>query len=319
MLCPILIILFTLFGCGKKAKDRIRIVMIEGIKHVQNPENPIKGIVHLDVEKVFEINPYQYEEVSLKFVRFIRGADGTVILFDGNSSNVEAHIVSSDREYLGRFLRLGQGPGEFPQFSGLRFYLKSDEIIVSGGRKLAIFDKSGNFIAENKMEFSLDIFLDIDRYFIYETRGQLEDRHEKIILKERIGEESSDFKDTLFFEAKNVGMIYTATVAFADSWATPRIAYSLDHKEQRFYVALNTEYKNFVKNLKGKILHVIEKKHGDIWFKCIIPSHKDKDESAHICADTMSPHYGRWHCFGCQKGGSIFNFIMYYFLFSLII
>ncbi len=282
LICLIVILIFSSF-CGPK-KDKIERIIEDGVLYVKNPESPLKGTVELDIEKIREVDPYQYEEVGLKSLRFKRDSDGTVIIYDASSLNVEAHIISSDGKYLGRFLRLGQGPGEFPEYSGIKIYFKSDKIMVTGGRKLAIFDKRGEFITENRMEYGPRILIDEDRYFIYEARGQRENRQEKIILKERVDEQTSEFKDTLFFEAKNVGMIYTANGAFADTWATPRIVYSFDHKEQRCYVALNTEYKIYVKNLNGEIQHVIERKYDKVKLDL-----KDKKEL--VFSETWIPYY----------------------------
>lgn len=184
-------------------------------------------------------------------------------------------MVSPAGKYLGKFLRLGQGPGEFPAYSGIRFFLKSNEIIVSGGRKLARFDKMGKLISEKKVENIPDILLDENHYFIHEVRGRPGNREEKIIVKERTNEETNEFKDTVFFEAKNVGMIYTETVSFADTWATPRIVYAYDHNEFKFYVALNTEYKIYVKNLDGEIQYVIERE-----YEIVHLSLEDKKELA---------------------------------------
>lgn len=63
-----------------------------------------------------------------------------------------------------------------------------------------------------------------------------------------------------------------------------------------------------------RILHDLnieytEKRYGDIWFKCVIPIHKDKDASAHICAILGHEKHGIWNCFGCQVGGDIIELI----------
>lgn len=47
-----------------------------------------------------------------------------------------------------------------------------------------------------------------------------------------------------------------------------------------------------------------EKKHGDLWFKCVSPTHKDKDPSAHICADRTHHKHGVCNCFGCKDSGT---------------
>ncbi len=52
-----------------------------------------------------------------------------------------------------------------------------------------------------------------------------------------------------------------------------------------------------------------EKKPGDLWFKCVNPSHRDRDASAHICCDRISEYHGKYNCFGCKDSGSTLSLI----------
>jgi 5S rRNA maturation endonuclease (ribonuclease M5) len=52
-----------------------------------------------------------------------------------------------------------------------------------------------------------------------------------------------------------------------------------------------------------------EKKHGDLWFPCTIPTHKDRDASAHIEATPGHPKHGIWNCFGCETSGDIVELV----------
>lgn len=56
-----------------------------------------------------------------------------------------------------------------------------------------------------------------------------------------------------------------------------------------------------------KDLHIPfeERKFNDLWFKCVSPTHKDKDPSAHICADRNHHKHGIYNCFGCRDSGNI--------------
>jgi DNA primase len=47
----------------------------------------------------------------------------------------------------------------------------------------------------------------------------------------------------------------------------------------------------------------------DLWFKCIIPGHKEKKPSCHIDAESGSETYGRWYCFGCQGSGDVIDLV----------
>lgn len=52
-----------------------------------------------------------------------------------------------------------------------------------------------------------------------------------------------------------------------------------------------------------------EKKPGDLWYKCINPSHRDRDASAHICCNRVSEYHGKYNCFGCRDSGSIISLV----------
>lgn len=77
-----LMITFLFIPVGCKNNQEVKTVEIKGVKHIQNPDNPIKGIIRLEVEKVLEIDPYQYEGVGLNSLSFKRGNDETVIIYD---------------------------------------------------------------------------------------------------------------------------------------------------------------------------------------------------------------------------------------------
>lgn len=54
-----------------------------------------------------------------------------------------------------------------------------------------------------------------------------------------------------------------------------------------------------------------EKRHGDLWFRCVKPDHHEKKGSAHICANHLETYHSRWKCFGCASKGSIFQLVQY--------
>ena len=106
---------FLLSGCGQKAENQVSRVTIDGIVHIQNPDIPLEGTITLALEKQREINPYEHEEISLKYFRSVRNQDGEVILFSVNNSLAER--FSPDNAYIGPLFRIGQGPGEFSAYS----------------------------------------------------------------------------------------------------------------------------------------------------------------------------------------------------------
>lgn len=52
-----------------------------------------------------------------------------------------------------------------------------------------------------------------------------------------------------------------------------------------------------------------ERKRNDLWFKCLVPIHKERDASTHICADPTDTRHGQWKCFGCGESGDIIHMV----------
>ncbi|MGD8535674.1 MAG: 6-bladed beta-propeller [Candidatus Aminicenantes bacterium] len=228
-----------------------------------NPEKPLKGTVLLDIEKTLEINPYKFEEVGFKHFRFARDADGEVILLGINQT--EVHRFTQNGEYLGSLVRKGQGPGEFPDFSGLQIYFMNHQIWITGRHKLAQFDKNGQFIQEKKLGYNPEPLINDRHFFVDKKRLSPEKSEQKILLVDLSPEGPNKEKETLLFQAENVGMIWgPERRGLMEDWATPFILNSYDKENQKAYIVLNTDYKIHVKNLKAETLYVIEKPHKNV-------------------------------------------------------
>jgi hypothetical protein len=252
-----------LFGLSwsLQAQDKVEIKKIDGITHIFNPAKPLKGIVQLEVEKTLTINPYDQPDVALKFFYFIRREDGAVILYDPN--NAEAHRFGPKGEYLGQFFKKGQGPGEFSQ-GGIPFFL-GDRIWAAEAMKLVEFDKDGKFLREQTLKDWLSVLVDETHYLSDRTEWN-KDRTEqtkKLTLVRITRESLSDVREVDLIQGTNLGTISdkTGTRRFGDIWGTPRLIYAYANKTQNVFAAINSEYKIFVKNLKGETLSVIEKAH----------------------------------------------------------
>ena len=239
--------------------------MVDGVSHIKNPEKPIKGTILLDIEKTLEINPYKFEYVGFRGFRFARDADGEVILLGINQS--EVHRFAKNGEYLGSLVRKGQGPGEFPDFSALQIYFMNNQIWITGMHKLAQFDKNGQFIQEKKLGYSPEPLIDDKHFFVDKKRLSPEKSEQKILLVDLSSEGTNKKKETVFFQAENVGMIWDSGSdrrGLMDDWATPLILMSYDKDNKKAYITLNTEYKIHVKNLNAETLYVIEKLHKNV-------------------------------------------------------
>ena len=259
----ILLVLLLVFGCsGNEIDKHVQKEMVGGILHLMNPEQPLNGNINFEIEKTREINPYEEEDFGLRWMYFRRDIDGEVMLFNPNGS--EIHRFNSDGKYLGNLIGLGQGPGEFLNFRSLHAFFVSNQIFVAGTSKLARFKKSGDFISEKKIGQSPDIFVDENRFFMYERarkRGsRIREWIVKISLTQIPSDANEDIDETIFFQKENVGAIENLEGdGYTNPWGIPDILYAYDGYNQRLFVCLNTDYKIYAKNLNGKTEFVIEK------------------------------------------------------------
>jgi hypothetical protein len=255
-----------LFGLSwsLQAQDKIEIKKIDGITHIFNPAKPLKGTIQLEVEKVLTINPYDQPDVALKFFYFLRRDDGAVILYDPN--NAEAHRFGPKGEYFGQFFKKGQGPGEFSQ-GGIPFFL-GDRIWAAEAMKLVEFDKDGKFVRDQTLKDWLRVLVDETHYLTerIEWNKDKTEQTKKLTLVRITKESLSDVREVELFQGTNLGMLRdkTGKRGFSDIWSTPSLRYAYSEKTRNVYAAINSEYRIFVKNLKGETLAVIEKAHENV-------------------------------------------------------
>jgi len=255
VLCLILVVI--LFGCGKKAREQqVQVKVIDGVRHIMNPETPLKGSVSLELETKLKVNPYENEDFDLRYFDAVKDKDGEIILFDVNGS--KAQRFTKDGGYIGSFFRQGQGPGEFVPQRLLYVGFMNGQIWVTGGDKLAKFNKQGQFIEEVRLGDTLAFFID-ERCYLTEKRTWTEqDTHKQIIIK-HIKQTNEIEEGPVLMRGTNLGMIRLPRGGFGDSWGTLDIVYAVDRMEKKIYVAMKTEYKIHVKNKEGQTLYVIEK------------------------------------------------------------
>jgi hypothetical protein len=248
---------------GQSSQWKGRIETENGVKVAKNPAEPLNGTIQLEIEKVLTINPYDQPDVGMRSLRFIRDSEGAVILFDPNE--VEAHRFGHKGEYLGSFIKKGQGPGEFASGMGLSIFLMEGWIWGAGGMKLAEFDKNGQFVHEQTLKNRPSILVDRTHYLTERSEWN-KDRTEqtRTLSLVRMTEESlSDILDVDMIQGIGIGTIRNKSGkgGLVDPWGTPNLCFAYDQKAHKVYAAINTEYKIFVKNMKGETLSVIEKKH----------------------------------------------------------
>lgn len=261
-----LFLMFILYGCKESG---ITTEIIDGVKHVHNPAEPLKGTIELEIEETLRIDlaDHQAEDLFV-FLRFWKGPQGNVYLYDWTKKRVQ--VFDAEGEYLGAFGRIGQGPGEFPQYSSFSLsFIKEGEIWAIGGGKIARFDMERNFLGEIKPFVGRPslVFLDEERYLTERSHweGEGRDRHSWTIISYM--QRGQKEPDKIFFDyrkAQDVGMIQKGNQAFSDDWATPNLYWFYDGNKKRVFTVLNTEYKISAHDLSGENFFVFDKAHTNV-------------------------------------------------------
>ena len=252
----------SLAGCKKTEEESVQIEVIDGIPHVMNPELPLKGTVLLEVEKGLEIDPYKYEEIGIRYFKHVRDEDSEVILFD--SSQSEAQRFDARGNYLGNLVRLGQGPGEFRQYAGLRIHFMNGQIWATGWPKWVKYDKNGKYLGEQRLELMPEIFVDAYQCIATKSNTIEGDTEQRQVVLVDLSDQKDEGSEINLYEDTREWIIRKGSSAFADEWATPQIYYDYSAFSRCVFIALNLSYEIYVKDLEGKILHVIKKPYENV-------------------------------------------------------
>ncbi|MGD8536450.1 MAG: 6-bladed beta-propeller [Candidatus Aminicenantes bacterium] len=259
---------FLVFISEDCKESGITTEIIDGVKHVHNPAEPLKGTVDLELEEILRIDMKEQKAEDLfVFLRFWKGPRGNVYLYDWTKKRV--HQFNSKGEFLGAFCRIGQGPGEFSQWSTFALhFIKEGEIWAIGGGKVARFDMERNFLGEIKRGrwISDAVYMD-ETSFVAKRNEQVgEGREMREWAVISYGQMNQDGQSDIlhdYFKATDVGMVRKGQSAFADEWATPRLYWAYDDFNNRVYTVLNTEYRITSHELSGERFFFFDKVHSN--------------------------------------------------------
>jgi hypothetical protein len=270
-----LLVLLALFmgNCrGDHNGSRVRSELIDGIQHVYNTGEPLKGRVSLEVTEVLRIDP---DEINLDnpplFQTGVKDDTGNLYLAD--IQNIRVYKFDFNGKLLAQFLAQGQGPGEFPRFGDLQIAGNHAWIIGNWPLKIAKFTLDGQFINE----WMFPSF----RNFYLQTQVITEDKFLTVSYQE--GTEGQDRRRvsalinsdeeflTLYYEDKNTGIFRIRTgeregpaIASTNPLVAADIHHAYDHHSGVVYVCNNREYKIQSKNPDGTTRMVIHKDHQNV-------------------------------------------------------
>lgn len=246
----------------KEAKIEIR----NGIKHIFNSKNPLKGDVEIKLEERLTIDIKKNSLATEKEIFFENheGDDsGNIYLLDGKG--VRIHKFNNQGKYIKSFLSKGEGPGEFGIYPKMQ--ILQDRIYVIGPRKIAQFDLNGKYIKEVKqLKYYYSLIVIDDNHFIaaYEHYPEAKSNQFKKIIGLFSLNNEKKIKD--FYKADNAGRIFvkfgnrmTSVILQPDIY--PDLIHTFDFNAKVIYLTLSENYEIMAFDLTGKINMVIHRQY----------------------------------------------------------
>jgi hypothetical protein len=226
--------------------------LFPGISEVKNSDNPARGVLNFNLEKMWEIETAG--DSAFADIRAIRAdSKGTVYIDD--EKNAKYYVLDKSGELIKSFGKVGEGPGEIRDFYRATLFLVDQYLLVEEPGKLHYFTNRGEYIksfniAQRKRPI---LFLNPDEYITaHLNRLQAPDgkgKMRRINLKN--GQESVICEYSMF----EGGAINTANVqaAVVSPALTPLMI--IGYHKDRLYYGMNDRYTINVSDMNGKILN----------------------------------------------------------------
>lgn len=267
-----LIIFFILsIACNNGEKEDEKIIVC--------PDEPLKGIVKLNVEKVLTIDSLTIDkEKPPIFNTFIKDKNGSIYV-----SNVYPEIAvykfAKNGDFLKKFLSKGEGPGEV---KSLQFFQHiNDSILVGSQNKIIEYDLDGNYVSEKRLkkQYQAITMIDKQHFIANQYKTVTNDTHGNVNRTSSIINKNDEDEIVTLLETgrKNIGrtMVGKGETAFSISLAGITADYISRYNENNnlIYQCVSDEPNIYIKKSSGDLIKTVK-----INFKKWILTEEDKNE-----------------------------------------
>lgn len=267
-----LLMLAALFlgSCKHGGNDpRIRVERIDGIEHVTNTGEPLRGRMPLEVAEVFRIDPDELKADSPPLFD-IAAKDDAGNLYLADLRNVGIYKFDSGGRLVANFLRKGQGPGEFPRLGDLQILGGHAWVIGNWPMKIAKFSLDGRFVDEwtfpSFRNFYLRTLVVAEDRFLTVSYRDLPEGQGRVRVSALM--DSREGFITQYCEDADAGIFRIRTgategpaIASTDPLVAADIHHAVDRRSGTVYVCNNRAYEIQVKNPDGTTRRIIHRAH----------------------------------------------------------
>jgi len=256
----LLFIILIPLSCSKGEKAETpewqgKIDYENGVKVVKNPEDPVYGEIIFDLEEDLSIG----NESDENYMFFRAGgiatdSQGNIYIVDGGNNRIQK--FRKDGQYLQTIGRKGQGPGEFENPYDV-WVDSEDNIYVSEGMKIQVFNKNGEFIKSVKLiNFITEFGITKEGDILACGFGSSEEgQTRELILFSSTGEKLETI--VIFPSPMRIVRRGGNFFGFAHKYSPDLIFCPIDEKSGIYGHAM--EYRLFVIKSSGEVSFIIEK------------------------------------------------------------
>jgi hypothetical protein len=256
----IFILLLSCIGCSPSDEEwKGSIEVVDGVRVVRNPANPLYGDFHLNLNEVLSIG--SEEDPDYLFYRaadILLDEDGCIYVVDSGNSRIQK--FRGDGRYLHTYGKKGQGPGEFASFPRKIFIDGEKTLHVLEYRKISSFSAEGEFMQSFPVNTNVWDFA-VDKGGGLLGAADLISRDPAHSALVKIDRQGNIFEKLAEYETAGVKIIVgrglTYTVSKRHAYA-PRLVFSSFEGDAYCY-AFGTEYVLFVIDSTGTILRRIHR------------------------------------------------------------
>jgi hypothetical protein len=157
LLLPLFLVLFLIGACTKREGIWRGTIEYEGdVQVFNNPADPIYGELALDLEEDLIIGSEEAGDEQFYNVTDL-ALDSLDNLYVLDAGNGRLQKFGPEGNFLQTIGRKGQGPGEFSTPNRM-FVDEKDRVYVSEGRRLQVFDATGEFVKSYPLDHNVSDF-----------------------------------------------------------------------------------------------------------------------------------------------------------------
>lgn len=258
--------------CSKKGDECAspKVETIDGIPHVYNNKEPLKGELTLELEKLMEIDSLVIDKSQPPSISQFNHYKDRIYFFDANQFKI--FIFDAGGKLLNQLEIKGQGPGEIERVTQFVLGAHNNDLWIPAETKVIRYDRDGKFLEEFKFQKTYrQMFINdensfIGKYFI--NQNDLDKSKRSKLLCFMFNREEQIL--TKYFEGEGLGGLEVIgqhpngrrmRVVFVMQNIVPDVVFEVDRDRQLIYIAKTAEYVVSVKTLKGDLQRVIHKVH----------------------------------------------------------